>query len=156
MLEGKGGADILYGNRGNDRFVLSNDAVTSPGAANIDAIMDYAAGDLVDVSQILAVAPGINVTIGGYLRVTTSGLVQVDLDGGGDDWVTLSTNSGVPAFSTRTSTGAVTMRYLSGGSATDLSLSRVPESVAEAAALADPIEKSGFGAHHYSPGDLWF
>lgn len=152
VLEGKGGADILYGNRGNDRFVLSNDAVTSPGAANIDAIMDYAAGDLVDVTQILAVAPGTNVATGGYLRVTSSGLVQVDLDGGGDDWVTLSTING---------TGSVTMRYLSGASATDLSLSRVPESAAAAAAaaaatLADPIDKLGFGLQqHYSPEDLW-
>ena len=146
VLEGKGGADILYGNKGNDRFVLSNDAVTSAGAANIDAIMDYAAGDLVDVTQILAVAPGTNVATGGYLRVTTSGLVQVDLDGGGDDWVTLSTING---------TGAVTMRYLSGATATDLSLSRVPESTA-AAALADPVDKSGLGFQHYIPGDLWF
>jgi len=146
VLEGKGGADILYGNKGNDRFVLSNDAVTSPGAANIDAIMDYAAGDLVDVTQILAVAPGTNVATGGYLRVTTSGLVQVDLDGGGDDWVTLSTING---------TGAVTMRYLSGATATDLSLSRVPESTA-AAALADAVDKSGLGFQHYTPGDLWF
>ena len=146
VLEGKGGADILYGNKGNDRFVLSNDAVTSAGAANIDAIMDYAAGDLVDVTQILAVAPGTNVATGGYLRVTTSGLVQVDLDGGGDDWVTLSTING---------TGAVTMRYLSGATATDLSLSRVPESTA-AAALADAVDKSGLGFQHYTPGDLWF
>jgi len=146
VLEGKGGADILYGNKGNDRFVLSNDAVTSPGAANIDAIMDYAAGDLVDVTQILAVAPGTNVATGGYLRVTTSGLIQVDLDGGGDDWVTLSTING---------TGAVIMRYLSGATATDLSLSRVPESTA-AAALADAVDKSGLGFQHYTPGDLWF
>ena len=146
VLEGKGGADILYGNKGNDRFVLSNDAVTSPGAANIDAIMDYAAGDLVDVTQILAVAPGTNVATGGYLRVTTSGLIQVDLDGGGDDWVTLSTING---------TGAVIMRYLSGATATDLSLSRVPESTA-AAALADAVDKSGLGFQHYIPGDLWF
>jgi len=146
VLEGKGGADILYGNKGNDRFVLSNDAVTSAGAANIDAIMDYAAGDLVDVTQILAVAPGTNVATGGYLRVTTSGLIQVDLDGGGDDWVTLSTING---------TGAVTMRYLSGATATDLSLSRVPESTA-AAALADAVDKSGLGFQHYIPGDLWF
>src|SRR5918993_1432279 len=131
VLEGKGGADILYGNKGNDRFVLSNSAVTSPGAANIDAIMDYAAGDLVDVTQILAVAPGTNVASGGYLRVTTSGLVQVDLDGGGDDWITLSTING---------TGAVTLRYLSGGTATDLSLARVLES--SAAALADPVDKT--------------
>jgi Ca2+-binding RTX toxin-like protein len=146
VLEGKGGADTLYGNRGNDRFVLSNDAVTSPGAANIDAIMDYAAGDLVDVSQILAVASGTNVATGGYLRVTTSGLVQVDLDGGGDDWITLSTING---------TGSVTMRYFSGGAATDLSLSRVPESAAAPATLANPMEKSGFDLLHYSPGDLW-
>jgi len=144
VLEGKGGADILYGNKGNDRFVLSNTAVTSPGAANIDAIMDYAAGDLVDVTQILAVAPGTNVAPGGYLRVTTNGLVQVDLDGGGDDWITLSTING---------TGAVTLRYLSGGTATDLSLSRVLES--SAAALADPVDKLGFGLSHYVPGDLW-
>ena len=144
VLEGKGGADILYGNKGNDRFVLSNTAVTSPGAANIDAIMDYAAGDLVDVTQILAVAPGTNVASGGYLRVTTSGLVQVDLDGGGDDWITLSTING---------TGAVTLRYLSGGTATDLSLPRVLDS--SAAALADPVDKLGFGLSHYVPGDLW-
>ena len=144
VLEGKGGADILYGNKGNDRFVLSNTAVTSPGAANIDAIMDYAAGDLVDVTQILAVSPGTNVAPGGYLRVTTSGLVQVDLDGGGDDWITLSTING---------TGAVTLRYLSGGTATDLSLSRVLDS--SAAALADPVDKLGFGLSHYAPGDLW-
>jgi Ca2+-binding RTX toxin-like protein len=144
VLEGKGGADILYGNKGNDRFVLSNNAVTSPGAANIDAIMDYAGGDLVDVTQILAVAPGTNVASGGYLRVTTSGLVQVDLDGGGDDWITLSTING---------TGAVTLRYLSGGTTTDLSLSRVLES--SAAALADPVDKIGFGLSHYVLGDLW-
>ena len=146
VLEGKGGADILYGNKGNDRFVLSKDAATSPGAANIDAIMDYTAGDLVDVTQILAVAPGTNVATGGYLRVTTSGLIQVDLDGGGDDWVTLSTING---------TGSVTMRYLSGASATDLSLSRVPESAAAAATLADPIDKLGFGLSHIIPADLW-
>lgn len=144
VLEGKGGADILYGNKGNDRFVLSGTAVTSPGAANVDAIMDYAAGDLVDVTQILAVAPGTNVASGGYLRVTTNGLVQVDLDGGGDEWITLSTING---------TGAVTMRYLSGGAATDLSLSRVPGS--SVAAFADPIDKFGFSLSHYVPGDLW-
>jgi phospholipase/lecithinase/hemolysin len=144
VLEGRGGADILYGNKGNDRFVLSSTAVTSPGAANIDAIMDYAAGDLVDVTQILAVSTGTNVVTGGYLRVTTSGLVQVDLDGGGDDWVTLSTING---------TGAVTMRYLSGGVATDLSVSRVVDS--SAAMFSDPVEKFAFGLAHYVQGDLW-
>lgn len=144
VIEGKGGADILYGGRGNDRFVLSSSAVTSPGVANIDAIMDYASGDLVDITQILAVATGTNVAAGGYLRVTTSGLVQVDLDGGGDDWITLSTING---------TGAVTMRYLSGGAATDLTLPRVAES--SAAALADPIDKLGFGLWQAAQPDLW-
>jgi hypothetical protein len=94
--------------------------------------------------QILAVAPGTNVAPGGYLRVTTSGFVQVDLDGGGDDWITLSAING---------TGAVTLRYLSGGTATDVSLSRVLES--SAAAFADPVDKLGFGLSHYAPGDLW-
>jgi hypothetical protein len=144
VLEGKGGADILYGYRGNDRFVLSSTAVTSPGAANIDAIMDYAAGDLVDVTQILAVASGTNVASGGYLRVTTGGFVQVDLDGGGDDWITLSTING---------TGAVTLRYLSGGAAANLSLSRVMDS--SAAALVDPVDKLGFGLSHSIQSDLW-
>jgi phospholipase/lecithinase/hemolysin len=146
VLEGKGGADILYGNKGNDRFVLSNDAVTSPGAANIDAIMDYAAGDLVDVTRILAVAPGTDVSGGGYLRVTKSGLIQVDLDGGGNDWITLSTINGA---------GAVAMRYLSGETATELSLSRVSESAPAAAAFADPVDRMGFELWHYAPGDLW-
>ena len=112
------GADILYGGKGNDRFVLSNAAVTSPGTANIDAIKDYAAGDIVDITQVLGVASGTNVVGGGYLRVTTSGLIQVDLNGGGNEWITLSTING---------TGSVTLRYLSGGAATNLSVSRVAD-----------------------------
>ena len=118
VIEGMAGADILYGGKGNDRFVLSNAAVTSPGTANIDAIKDYAAGDIVDITQVLGVASGTNVVGGGYLRVTTSGLIQVDLNGGGNEWVTLSTING---------TGSVTLRYLSGGAATNLSVSRVAD-----------------------------
>ena len=105
VLEGKGGADVLTGGAGNDIFVLSNAAVTNPGSANVDRISDYAKGDIVDVTQILSVAAGTNVIAGGYLRVTTSGLVQVDLNGGGNDWVTLSTING---------SGAVAVRYLVG------------------------------------------
>ena len=118
MLEGKEGSDVLTGGGGKDSFILSNAAVTSPGAANIDRISDYGSGDVVDITQILNVAPGSNVIAGGYLRVTTSGLVQVDLDGGGNNWVTLSSiNNG----------GAVTVRYLSGGVATTVSASRVSD-----------------------------
>lgn len=118
VLEGMGGADALTGGAGKDVFVLSHAAVSDPGPANIDTITDYASGDIVDVTQILSVAAGTNVLAGGYLRVTTGGLVQVDLDGGGDNWVTLSTING---------TGAVAVRYLSGGAVTSVSANRVAD-----------------------------
>ena len=118
VLEGKAGADVLTGGRGGDVFVLSKAAVASPGAANIDRITDYAAGDVVDVTQILSLAAGINPITGGYLRVTTSGLIQVDVNGGGNEWVTLSSING---------SGAVAMRYVSGSSATNVSVSRVAD-----------------------------
>lgn len=121
VIEGKEGADILTGNGGSDRFVLSNDALMVPG--NIDTITDYRAADIVDVTQVLSVAAGTNIVSGGYLRVTTSGLVQVDVDGGGDEWGTLSTINGI---------GAVTIRYLSGGVATDVAVARVSNALATA------------------------
>ncbi len=119
VIEGKAGADVLVGGAGNDIFVLSNSAVTSPGSANIDKISDYASGDIVDITQILNVAAGVNVIASGYVRVTTAGLVQVDLNGGANNWVTLSTVNG---------TGAVAVRYLAGGVVTNVSLTRVAES----------------------------
>ena len=131
VLEGKGGADVLTGLGGKDTFVLSNDAVINPGAGHIDSITDYAAGEVVDITQILSVTAGTNVLSAGYLRVTTSGLIQVDMNGGGNDWVTLSTISG---------SSAVTIKYLSGGSAATLSLSRVADAqlaTAPAMSLAD-------------------
>lgn len=136
VIEGKGGADVMTGGGGNDRFVLSIDALTNP--ANVDRITDYARGDVVDVSQILNVAAGTNVVSGGYLRVTSSGLVQVDLDGGGDEWATLSTING---------SGAVSVRYLSGGSAATVSLSRVPESSALSASHANGSGLELLGLH---------
>ena len=135
VLEGKGGADVMTGGAGKDVFVLSSAAVTSPGAANIDRITDYGSGDIVDVSQILGVAAGTNVIAGQYLRVTSSGLVQVDLDGGGNNWVTLSTiNNG----------GAVTVRYLSGGVATNVSVARVAETSSAASAQFAADHSAGF------------
>ena len=128
VLEGKGGADVMTGGRGNDHFVLSNDAVTNPGASNIDKITDYAAGDIVDITQILKVATGTNVLTGGYLRVTTGGLIQVDTNGGGDNWITLSTING---------TGAVTVRYMSGGTAINVSVGRTSDTAFSSVAPAN-------------------
>ena len=109
ILDGKGGADTLIGGGGKDVFLLG------PGIG-IDRISDYAKGEIVDVTRLLSVAAGTNVATAGYLRVTREGQIQLDADGGADEWVTLSTING---------TSAVTFRYLSGGSATTVSLSRV-------------------------------
>lgn len=132
ILEGKGGADVMTGGGGKDTFVLSNSAVTSSG--NVDRITDYAKGEIVDVTQILKVAAGTNVVTGGYVRVTTGGLIQVDVDGGGNNWVTLSTVNG---------TGAVTIRYLSGGTATSLAVTRVADTQTTAAAANTNVILTG-------------
>ncbi|HEX8841923.1 MAG TPA: hypothetical protein VF757_06450, partial [Sphingomicrobium sp.] len=95
--------------------------------------------DLVDVTQILNVAAGTNVIAGGFLRVTTSGLVQVDVDGGGDHWTTLSTING---------TAAVAVRYLSNGAATTVSVSRVSDASALTAAQTDNHALELVGVHH--------
>lgn len=151
VLEGKGGADEFVGGAGNDRFVLSKTAVDIQDGSQVDKISDYATGDVVDITQILSVASGTNVVNGGYVRVTTSGFIQVDLDGGGNGWVTLSTING---------TGAVSIRYLSGGSATTVSVSRVDEqktatasstntitlgAVAAAGLMAEPVAAENYG-----------
>lgn len=128
VLDGKGGADTFYGGNGSDRFVLAADALTDAKA--IDHIIDYAAGDLVDLSKVLSLAAGVDPAAGGYLRVTTSGLIQVDLDGGGDDWMTLSTING---------SGPVSFRYLAGGSAATASLSRVSDSSAMTPAASQEV-----------------
>jgi hypothetical protein len=75
-----------------------------------------------------ASAANTNIVSGGYLRVTSSGLVQVDLDGGGGEWVTLSTING---------SGAVAVRYLSGGTVANVSVSRVTEDQLRSASAAN-------------------
>jgi hypothetical protein len=121
--------------------------------------MDFTSGDLVDVTQILKVASGVNVVSGGYLRVTTSGLIQVDLDGGADHWVTLSTVNG---------TGNVAVRYLLGGVATNVSVARVTDAslAMSASQLSDHtlggpapmLHSHDFwsGAHHFAFDNLGF
>jgi trimeric autotransporter adhesin len=123
VLTTGGGADYLVGGGGNDTFVLSSSAA-------ISTIADYASGDVVDVSQLLSVAAGTDVTGGGYLRITAAGQLQVDANGGGDAFVTIANVSG---------SGAVAVRYLAGGSSTDLSVARSGQSMAatDVSATAD-------------------
>ena len=138
VLEGKGGADELRGGGGNDRFVLGMDAVTIRDGSQIDRIVDYANGDAVDLSQVVKVAAGVNVSAGGFVRVTTSGKIQVDMDGGGNDWATLATING---------TGSVSVRYLSGGMLTSVSIARAAETYAASSlALAGVIAAAGLAA----------
>ena len=147
VIEGKAGADVMTGKAGKDVFVLSMAAVTNPGAANIDRITDYSLGEIVDITQILNVASGTNMVSGGFARVTTSGLIQVDLDGGGNNWVTLSSING---------SGAVTLRYLAGGVATNLSMSRVAASTASASSVeaVAPTNWQGGGTFEPTHGGL--
>ena len=123
-LDGKGGDDTLIGGGGKDVFFLA-------GNGGIDTIADYTKGEIVDVTQALTVAGGINVSTGGYLRVTAGGLIQVDSNGGGDAWVTLGSVGG---------TGSVIFRYLSGGAATTVTLSRTATAGAVAAAGMAALE----------------
>lgn len=119
ILNGKGGDDVMTGGAGKDVFVL--------GTGGVDAITDYAKGDIVDVAQALSVAAGTNVVSGGFVRVTTSGLVQVDANGGGDAWTTIGTVNG---------NGAVSVRYASGGGLATVQVSRVAETSLMAASVA--------------------
>jgi hypothetical protein len=107
--------------------------VTHPGTGHIDSITDYAAGEVVDITQILNVSAGTNVLSAGFLRVTTSGLIQIDMNGGGNDWVTLSTVNG---------SGAVTVKYLSGGTAATLAVARVADAQSALAATLVAADNS--------------
>jgi hypothetical protein len=137
ILSGNGGADYLSGGAGNDTFVL-----TSP-AGGVATIADYAALEVVDITQLLSVAGGTDLVGGGYVRVTAAGQLQVDTNGGSDAFVTLANVSG---------SSPVTIRYLAGGAATDLTVSRSASmSMAMAAAAAGiavklPADTSGMDA----------
>jgi hypothetical protein len=115
-LDGGNGNDTLTGGTGNDLFVLS-----SLNSSNIDTITDYShvAGnsDTINIAQVLSVAAGTNVIGGGYLRVTTTGLIQVDPNGGGDNWQTVG--------NVNTGAGTYAIQYLSGGIATTVNVTPV-------------------------------
>jgi Ca2+-binding RTX toxin-like protein len=118
-LVGSTGADTLTGGADVDTFILSNAAVTN-GAGNVDIITDYTAGEIIDITEILSVTTATNVVTGGFLRLTTGGDLQVDLNGGGNalDWVTVGHLNGV--------LGNTTVRYdLSDGTTANVVLTPV-------------------------------
>ena len=130
VLAGGGGADYLAGGAGNDTFVVSN----LPGVATI---ADYSAGDVVDVTQLLSVANGTDVVAGGFVKITAAGQLQIDANGGGDGFVTVANVSG---------SGDVALRYLAGGNATDLSLSRSSSQSAQSMAMAAVVAAAGMAS----------
>ncbi len=125
ILGGGGGADYIVGGGGSDTFTISSLAMSGPG--NIASIGDYAVGEVVDITQILGLTAGTNPVTGGYLRVTSAGQLQVDANGGGNSWTTIANVSG---------SASVTVRYLSGGSATQLTIARSGGQATMAAAVA--------------------
>jgi VCBS repeat-containing protein len=96
-LHGGLGLNTLTGGAGNDSFVIDRGAIAE--TAQVDIITDYAAGDLVDLTQLISVPTGTNVVTGGFVRyLTGSGDIQVDLDGGGNNYVTVATlDTSIPA-----------------------------------------------------------
>jgi hypothetical protein len=84
-LEGGTGADTLTGGAGTDTYILSNDVITV-GSANADTIVGYTAGEVVDITEILTTAGSLS----GVVRLLANGDLQVDLNGGGDGFVTIA------------------------------------------------------------------
>ena len=134
VLRGEGGNDVINGNGGNDTITGGAGADTlSGGAGNdtfvmtpplnaVDTITDYSNvvgnADIIDLTQILNVPLGGNAIGDGYLRVTTTGLLQVDLNGGGDGWITVANvnTAGVSSY---------TIQYLLNGVATTANVTPV-------------------------------
>ena len=83
FLVGGLGNDVLSGGHGADTFTVD---AGETGSGNADTIVDYSfvEGDKLDLSSMLVIALGKNVT--DYVEVTQSGsdiTVRVDVNGGG-------------------------------------------------------------------------
>ena len=91
-FRGLGGNDTFTGGDGNDTYSwLPNDIIwPTDGAPVVDHVTDFASGDRLDFSRLVGKAGKPDPT--GWVRVEESGgstVVAVDLDGGGDDFVTV-------------------------------------------------------------------
>jgi Ca2+-binding RTX toxin-like protein len=120
-ITGGAGADTLTGGGGNDTFVFGLPL------NNVDTITDYSNvvgnADIIDLRQILNLPAGESLIGDGYLRVTTTGLLQVDTNGAADDWVTIANinTAGVSSY---------TIQYLLNGVSTTASVTPVAPPVA--------------------------
>ncbi|MCJ8191651.1 SGNH/GDSL hydrolase family protein [Sphingomicrobium aestuariivivum] len=101
-IDGGGGEDEMFGGRGKDIFVLDGDGV--------DRILDYGSEDRIDVGTLLSLEAGVDPVSAGYLRIA-GGQVEVDLDGGGDEWVAIA----------EVGVSAATFLYRSGGEVAEVS-----------------------------------
>ena len=93
ILIGGLGNDTLTGGAGRDTFVF-----TEAGPANSDTIADYVVNeDTIDLSALLDAAQIDSANVGNFVRVQdtgTNGLLQVNTDGAGNDWVDVATLTG--------------------------------------------------------------
>lgn len=95
IIDGGGGFDKLYGDAGADTFKFSSETAFTKAVR----IMDFslADGDKLDISDILTNYDD-NITITNWLRITDSGndsIVEVDANGGGDNFVKIATLYGI-------------------------------------------------------------
>jgi len=82
-LIGGAGADVLTGGSGNDTFVMGPSSLL---AGNVDEITDFAAGDVIDLSRLIVIT-GAD-TPSDFVRYnSTSGFLEINLDGQGTDWL---------------------------------------------------------------------
>jgi hypothetical protein len=106
----------LVGDYQLEDFGLASDGQGGSVLTNLaGAATDYGSG-MVDLSSSLSVADGTDVIAEGYVRVTTTGLVQVDADGGGDNWVTTGKVAAATSYQ---------VQFLSDGVATSVDVAPV-------------------------------
>lgn len=99
-IEAGGGADTLIGGQGDDVLLGQGGADIFVLGDGHDKVIDFELGvDTLDLSSVLADAGG---TIDGFLALVSDGTdtaVQIDSNGGGDDFVDIATLAGVTGVS---------------------------------------------------------
>ncbi len=113
-LIGGAGSDTMTGGTGKDVFVIDADSL-SPGIA--DVIVDYSGsgvlgdGDEIDLSALLDLPVG-TTNLTGYVQLSGGNTLQVDTNGGGDNYETVAT------FSTSQTPGTIKILFDDGAGGT--------------------------------------